>query len=374
MALNDRDRRVLAEIARQVRVNDPEFAAALTGPLRRPQPVWAPIGLRVLGFLLIAIGVMASVPPLVLAAFVAFGIAQLSWISSPPRSTAGGTTCRRRPTAREPRNRSLPELPNMGARPDTSVSSAPLDGLEVDGRRRPTGPGRSQGPGVDGQQRSGGRGAAAGLSADHPGPSPEVNMSQSPHEQRILVGIEDPLSRNDPALVGLFSRHAFARHPALAAGRTYVRSLALLGLLVVVLVALMLASPLATLGRSAAVGLLTAVLVVPWIVAATQAFAHERTPQPGHGPSGPADIVARFALRAGHRRTTSLTRTRPSSPPTGLPIGLTVGALVMALVAGAMEIALCVIAVVLLVAAGVLRWHARRALFRHCRYPGPDRP
>ena len=78
MALNDRDRRVLADIARQVRVDDPEFAAALTGPLRRPQPVWAPIGLRVLGFLLIAVGVLTPVPLLVPAAFVVFGIAQLS--------------------------------------------------------------------------------------------------------------------------------------------------------------------------------------------------------------------------------------------------------------------------------------------------------
>ena len=65
-------------------------------------------------------------------------------------------------------------------------------------------------------------------------------------------------------------------------------------------------------------------------------------------------------------------RTRPAGPRIGLAIGLTVGALVVALVAGAAEITLPVVAVVLLVAAYVLRWHARRALFGRSRHPGPD--
>ena len=91
MALNDRDRRVLAEIARQVRAEDPDFAAALTGPRHRPQPDWTPIWLRVLAFLLLTVGVLTSVTLLVLAAFAAFGIAQLFGMPSPPRSsTAGG--------------------------------------------------------------------------------------------------------------------------------------------------------------------------------------------------------------------------------------------------------------------------------------------
>jgi hypothetical protein len=90
MALDDRDRRVLAEIARQVRADDPEFAAALAGPPRGPQPVRAPIRLRVLAILLIAVGVLASAPVLVLAALVVFGIAQLSSMPSPPRSTTAG--------------------------------------------------------------------------------------------------------------------------------------------------------------------------------------------------------------------------------------------------------------------------------------------
>jgi hypothetical protein len=85
MALTDRDRRVFNEIARQSRADDPDFAVALTGPTHTPRPVWTPIWLRVLAFLLLAIGVLASVTLLVLAAFVVFGIAQLFWLPSPPR-------------------------------------------------------------------------------------------------------------------------------------------------------------------------------------------------------------------------------------------------------------------------------------------------
>jgi hypothetical protein len=87
MALDDRDRRVLAEIARQVRADDPEFAAALTSPLPRPRSVRAPIYLRVLAMLLLAVGVLTSVTPLVLAAFAVYGIAQMYRVPSPHRST-----------------------------------------------------------------------------------------------------------------------------------------------------------------------------------------------------------------------------------------------------------------------------------------------
>ena len=88
--LSERDRRVLTEIARQVRADDPGFAAALTGPRRRPQPVRAGIYLRVLAFLLVAVGVLTSVTPLVLAGLAVVGIAQLSWMPSPPASTTAG--------------------------------------------------------------------------------------------------------------------------------------------------------------------------------------------------------------------------------------------------------------------------------------------
>lgn len=87
MALSDRERRVLSEIARQVRADDPELAAALTGRMSRPQAVWAPVGLRVLALMLIAFGVLTSIPLLILAAFAVFGIAQLSWMPSSPRSS-----------------------------------------------------------------------------------------------------------------------------------------------------------------------------------------------------------------------------------------------------------------------------------------------
>jgi Protein of unknown function (DUF3040) len=78
MALNDRDRRVLADIARQVRAEDPDFAAVLTGSRHRPEPDWTPIWLRVLALLLLTVGVLASAAVLVLAAFAVFGIAQLT--------------------------------------------------------------------------------------------------------------------------------------------------------------------------------------------------------------------------------------------------------------------------------------------------------
>ena len=73
-----------------MRVDDPGFAAALTGPPRRPQPAWAPIGLRVLALLLIAVGVLASAPMLVLAALVVSGIAPPSGLPGAPRSTTAG--------------------------------------------------------------------------------------------------------------------------------------------------------------------------------------------------------------------------------------------------------------------------------------------
>jgi len=82
-------------------------------------------------------------------------------------------------------------------------------------------------------------------------------MTLRPHEQRILAGVEERLSRNDHALAGLFSRRS-----GTTVGRTYFRSAALVGRLVVVLVVLVLAYPPATLRGPAAVGLLTAVLVV----------------------------------------------------------------------------------------------------------------
>jgi hypothetical protein len=198
-------------------------------------------------------------------------------------------------------------------------------------------------------------------SADHPALIPEVDMSLRPQEHQILVGIEDQLSRNDPALADLF-----ARHPPPSVGRDYFRPSALLSLLVV-LVVLVLAYPLAALGGPAAVGLLTAVLIVPWMAACVGALARGRTPQPSRSSSAHRDVGVTSVHLAGHHRTAVLALTRPSDAPTGLAIGLIVGAVVAATVVGSVEIALLVVAVVLLGAAHILRWRARRALFRRIR-------
>jgi hypothetical protein len=78
MALSDQDRRVLTDIARQVRADDPKLAAALTDRPSRPPTVWAPIALRALAFVLIAAGTLTSTTLLILVAFAVFGIAHLS--------------------------------------------------------------------------------------------------------------------------------------------------------------------------------------------------------------------------------------------------------------------------------------------------------
>jgi Flp pilus assembly protein TadB len=108
-------------------------------------------------------------------------------------------------------------------------------------------------------------------------------MSLRPREQRILAGVEEQLSRDDPALADLL-----ARYPPTSAGRDYFRS-------------------------------------------------------------------------------SALTVTRRSAASVGLPIGLVVAAVVVLFVVGGMQIALLAIAVVLLCAAHVLRWRARRALFQRIR-------
>ena len=75
MALSNRDRQGLAAIARQIRAEDPELAAALAGRATRPPAVAAPVGLRALAFLLLAIGTLNSVNSLILVALAVFGLA-----------------------------------------------------------------------------------------------------------------------------------------------------------------------------------------------------------------------------------------------------------------------------------------------------------
>jgi hypothetical protein len=168
-------------------------------------------------------------------------------------------------------------------------------------------------------------------------------MTLSAREQRILAEIEDQLNQSDPALSDLFS----CRRLPPVVGRWHVLSPARLGLLVVVLVALVLAHPLAARWGATGVGLLTAALVVPWLVRAARAGARRQREHVGRtgredGPRG-----ARWAA---------------------LPIGLTVWAVVVTLVAasgvGFADAALISVAFVMLVAVHVARWFARRTLLR----------
>ncbi len=192
-------------------------------------------------------------------------------------------------------------------------------------------------------------------------------MSLRPDEQRILASVEDQLSRDDPALADLF-----VRHPPPAAGRERWWSSALVGLLVVVLIGLVLVYPLAALHGPAAVGLLTAVLIVPWMAACTWALARGPTSQPGRSSSAPRNVGVGPVHQPGHDRTTVVSLRCQSGESTGLSIGLIVGAVITALIAGGVQIALLVIAVVLLCVAHVLRWRARHALFRRIRDLYPD--
>lgn len=99
-------------------------------------------------------------------------------------------------------------------------------------------------------------------------------MALSPREEKILAGIEDQLGQKDPALAATFAR---TRLPSSSARRCLPRwfplSAAHTGLLVLVLLVLVVAHPLAIELGPAGVGLLTAVLVVPWMVSAARAGA-----------------------------------------------------------------------------------------------------
>jgi hypothetical protein len=86
-----------------------------------------------------------------------------------------------------------------------------------------------------------------------------------------------------------------------------------------------------------------------------------------------ADLFARApAGTVGRRKTTVLTSTRPFDVPNRVWAGLVLGPVVVALAAGAVEIALLVVAVVMLLVAHVLRWRARRAVFRRFGYRDTD--
>jgi len=141
--------------------------------------------------------------------------------------------------------------------------------------------------------------------------------------------------------------------------RRYPVSAAGLGVLIVVLLALVLVHPLAAAWGAVGVGLVTVVLVVPWIVVAARVGA-----RPQRGPD-----------RVGHdigTETPSVTRTQRedgtrSARRAALLIGLTVWFIVVVLIAsqvGVANAALISVALAMLVGVHLARWFARRALYR----------
>jgi DUF3040 family protein len=112
-------------------------------------------------------------------------------------------------------------------------------------------------------------------------------MPLSPREQRILAGIENRLGESDPALTATFARSrlrsAFWQWYPLSARGTW--------LLVAALLALVVLSPLALQLGPVGLGLLTAVLIVPWLVSVSCADRRDgddppRTPRPGSAGRG----------------------------------------------------------------------------------------
>ena len=99
-------------------------------------------------------------------------------------------------------------------------------------------------------------------------------MPLSPDEQRTLEQIENELAREAPALATTF---AATRLPS-SSGPRFPLSAVHTVVLVVLLVVLLVAHPLALLLGPAGVGILTAALIVPWLVSA----ARPRTGLPAH--------------------------------------------------------------------------------------------
>ena len=82
------------------------------------------------------------------------------------------------------------------------------------------------------------------------------------------------MCRSDPALADLF-----AGETAAVGGRTRLRWFGVLGLLLVVLAVLASMYPMAARGGAVGVGLLTVVLVVPWMAATARVFASDPNPR-----------------------------------------------------------------------------------------------
>jgi hypothetical protein len=90
-------------------------------------------------------------------------------------------------------------------------------------------------------------------------------MTLSRHEQEILDRIADTLTEEDPELVAEFDRR---RHSARSSA-TFPVCLRDIGLLVTALVVLIIVSTVAPEWGATGTALLTAGLIVPWLVIAT---------------------------------------------------------------------------------------------------------
>jgi DUF3040 family protein len=112
-------------------------------------------------------------------------------------------------------------------------------------------------------------------------------MPLSPRERRILAGIEHDLGDSDPALTATFTR---AQLPT-SFWQRYPLSVRHTGLLIVALLAQIVLNPLALQLGPGGVGILAALLIVPWLVSASRARRHDgdappRTPRPGSAGRG----------------------------------------------------------------------------------------
>lgn len=178
-------------------------------------------------------------------------------------------------------------------------------------------------------------------------------MPLSDREQRLLAGLEDQLNRQYPDLADRFRGPVAPPHPR-------PMSDAGLGTLVVVLVTLVLAHPLAAAWGAGGVGLLTAALIVPWLVVTARTRARRRHPEPGGSGMGRGirDHHVPRRARAALRGVAAL------------------WALVVAvLVAGGvdlMDAALVAVLLVVLVGVPVVQWFARRALARRSGLGGGE--
>jgi DUF3040 family protein len=92
---------------------------------------------------------------------------------------------------------------------------------------------------------------------------PDDRDALSPRERRVLAGIEHDLSASDPELAGILNRREVVR-----AQRWWPLSGPSTGLLVVALTVLVLVGALLPASAWAVLGVVTALVVIPWLLLA----------------------------------------------------------------------------------------------------------